>query len=141
MKLLRIIGISTLLLFVLVSCAHHSPMPEPAAHTTFPDSGSSEPGMLRIGWRLQSQENVYGFNVYRAESEDGPWKKANDDIIPGHDTTSTPHTYEFFDTGLTIGKKYYYYIEEVTFDGQQNRISPVQSAVAKHRDHYKKKQK
>ena len=102
----------------------------------FKGSESEDEGMLKIAWRLQSQENVYGFNVYRAESEEGPWEAANTEIIPGHDTTSIPHWYEFYDTGIEFGKTYYYYIEEVTTDGKQNTISPVQSAVAKSPDNY-----
>ncbi len=124
----------------LMSCVRQPVTVQPEAPPLSSVSSAAGEGMLRIGWRLQSQENVYGFNIYRSETEDGPWKRANAQIIPGHDTTSIPHSYEFFDEGLEIGKRYYYYIEEITFEGQQNRISPIQSAEAKHRDHYKKMQ-
>ncbi|MBX3728439.1 MAG: hypothetical protein KF858_04570 [Candidatus Sumerlaeia bacterium] len=103
--------------------------PEPAAPV-------SMEGMLRILWRLQSQENVFGFNVYRSESADGPWERANANVIPGHDTTSTPEVYEFWDTGLEVGKTYHYYVDEVTYSGTTATITPVMAGSAKTREHY-----
>lgn len=96
-------------------------------------------GYLRIAWRLQTQEDVYGFYVYRADSEDGPWEQANDLIVPGHGTTALPQEYAFVDSGLTIGQKYYYYVTEVTLSGAENKITPVLGAEAKPRSYYVEK--
>lgn len=99
----------------------------------------AEPGFVRAYWRLQSQENNYGFNVYRARSEDGPWTRVNSQIIPGHDTTSAVHEYEFFDTGLVIGETYWYYVESVSYDGVHEKITPATSVVSKPRAFYVEK--
>ncbi|MCX7767305.1 MAG: hypothetical protein N2246_11430 [Candidatus Sumerlaeia bacterium] len=129
----RLIRLICLLSLICICCAKHS-----VKIST--DSGESkkEEGMLRIAWRLQTQQNVYGFNVYRGETENGPWVQVNKEIIPGDDTTSLPHTYEFYDRGLEVGKRYYYYVEEVTFDGKTEKITPVQSGVARPVGDYEK---
>lgn len=95
-----------------------------------------EKGMMRLSWRLQSQENVLGFNVYRGESADGPFVQANSEIIPGHDTTSIPQTYEYYDLGLELGKEYHFYVNEVTFSGTTDKISPTFGSTAKPRQFY-----
>jgi hypothetical protein len=110
---------------------HLAPVAESEAAAPVPMEG-----MLRIFWRLQSQENVFGFNVYRGESADGPWERANATVIPGHDTTSTPEVYEFWDTGLEVGKTYHYYVDEVTYSGTTATITPVMAGSAKTRAHY-----
>ncbi|MDK2973573.1 MAG: hypothetical protein PWP23_3328 [Candidatus Sumerlaeota bacterium] len=96
-------------------------------------------GMLRVAWRLQSQENVYGFNIYRGESEEGPWELVNPQPVPGHDTTSQPQSYHYFDEGLEIGRTYCYYVEEITFSGTTDKITPVMCGTAKHRQYYVEK--
>lgn len=93
-------------------------------------------GMLRIAWTLQSQEDVMGFNVYRGATADGPWEKANAEPIPGHDTTMFEQRYDFFDTGLELGREYHYYVEEITYSGGKNKITPTMSSTAKPRQFY-----
>ncbi len=129
----KLIWLMCLLVLACIYCAKPSVSSSPA-----PVETQQEEGMLRIAWRLQTQQNVYGFNVYRAETENGPWIRVNKEIIPGDDTTSLPHTYEFYDKGLEVGKRYYYYVEEITFDGKTEKITPVQSGVAKPVSYYEK---
>lgn len=93
-------------------------------------------GMLRIAWTLQSQEDVLGFNVYRGATTEGPWEKANEKPIPGDDTTMFERKYDFFDTGLEMGREYHYYVEEITFSGTTSKITPVLSSKAKARQYY-----
>ncbi|AXA36708.1 hypothetical protein BRCON_1931 [Candidatus Sumerlaea chitinivorans] len=75
------------------------------------------PGQVRIRWRTESQEDNYGFNIYRAESPDGPYTKINKGIIPGAGTTNIPHDYCYVDRPLPRGKVFYYYIESVSNAG------------------------
>ncbi len=117
------------------SCARSEADLEKAASVELAPEGDTS-GMLRISWRLQSQENVYGFNVYRSLSEEGPWERANDSIVPGHDTTSIPQVYAFHDMGLRLGQTYHYYVEEVTFSGTTDKITPILSSTAKLPQYY-----
>ncbi|MDK2970656.1 MAG: hypothetical protein PWP23_411 [Candidatus Sumerlaeota bacterium] len=116
--------------------------PSPEAPAISPVSDAVETveeqgeGFLRISWRLQTQEDVYGFNVYRADAQEGPYEQINERILPGHGTSALPHEYEYFDRGLTIGQRYYYYVTEVTLSGAENEITPRLSAAAKPRSVY-----
>ena len=88
-------------------------------------------GKVVINWSTESEEDNYGYNIFRAETEDGPFKKINDEIIQGAGTTSDPNEYVFVDQPLEIGKSYYYYIESVSFAGVKERFTPVSKVVVK----------
>jgi len=99
-------------------------------------SAATEEGHLHLQWRVQTQEDVYGFNVYRADLEGGPWQQVNLHVIPGHGTTALPREYEFIDSGLITGQQYYYYVSEVTMSGSENDVTPKMPATAKPRSYY-----
>ena len=75
------------------------------------------PGRVYIRWRTETQEDNYGFNIYRGKSPDGPYEKVNRAIIPGEGTTNIPKDYCFIDQCLPRGEKFYYYIESVSNQG------------------------
>lgn len=77
------------------------------------------PGRVRVSWTLESQENTNGFYIYRATNPDGPYDRVNRFIIPGGGTTNIPQSFCFLDTPLTRGATVYYYIEEVTNNGEK----------------------
>jgi hypothetical protein len=97
-------------------------------------SESKEPmskkwGKVTIRFRMETQDDVYGFNIYRGESEKGPFEKINKDIIIGGGTTTTPKNYEFVDKPLILGKTYFYYLEEQTNSGHKNNITGINPKV------------
>lgn len=75
------------------------------------------PGRVYIRWRTETQEDNYGFNIYRGRAADGPYDKINRAIIPGEGTTNIPKDYCFIDQGLPRGEKFYYYIESISNQG------------------------
>jgi hypothetical protein len=83
----------------------------------------NSPGRVRVRWATESQENVFGFNVMRAETVGGPWVRVNRSVIPGEGTTNLPKSYCYLDTPVERGKTFWYYIEEVMLDGQRKEIS------------------
>lgn len=98
------------------------------------DSRKSEDqdgGKIIIRWRNESEHDNYGFNIYRGESKDGPFKKINKEIIPGAGTTSSPKEYVYVDQPLEIGDTYYYYIESISFAGEKERITPPTRVIVK----------
>lgn len=80
------------------------------------------PGRVRVAWKTESQENTYGFNILRADSESGPYVAINKAIIPGEGTTNVPTAYCFEDTSVKRGQTYFYQIEEVTTLGEKNIV-------------------
>jgi hypothetical protein len=96
--------------------------------TLVPDGS---PGKVRVRWATESQDNVFGFNVMRTTTEGGPYAKINRSVIPGEGTTNLPMSYCYLDTTAERGKTYWYYIEEVTLDGQRKAIEETKGKDGK----------
>jgi hypothetical protein len=93
--------------------------------TTSPDN----PRHITLDWRTESEEENYGFNVYKSESEKGPFTKVNKKVIPGAGTTSIAHDYIYKDYAIKKGETYYYYLESVSLSGEKEKFSPVISVT------------
>ncbi|MCX7918695.1 MAG: hypothetical protein N3A72_03605 [bacterium] len=93
--------------------------------TTTVAQDSAKKGVITLRWRTESEQDNYGFNVYRAESKDGPFEKINPTIIRGHGTTSEPHDYVYVDKEVYKGKTYYYYLMDVDFSGNTKKFTPT----------------
>ena len=90
------------------------------------------PGRVMVRWKLESQENTYGFNIYRSTSgPEGSYQKVNPWLIPGEGTTNVPKTYCFNDTPTTRGAELHYYIEEITMDGMANIVDGTKGTKVK----------
>lgn len=78
-----------------------------------------------IKWSTASEVNNFGYDVYRADSEEGPFRKMTEDPIPGAGTVDTPTSYEFVDDTIAPETVYYYYVESISMDGERERFTPV----------------
>lgn len=83
-----------------------------------------EPGVVRLRWKTESEENSFGFDVMRGSSEEGPFEPANETVIAAAGTSSTPREYIYYDTSVKVGEQYYYYIVEISLAGETEEISP-----------------
>lgn len=105
----------------------------PLAHTpkdVFPPAApisvtiASINNLVSIFWPLNSEPDVAGYNIYRAESEDTPpaqWLKLNPQL---HKTAS------FRDDRVQVGKQYFYQITAVDIYGNESpRSSTVSETV------------
>jgi hypothetical protein len=79
-------------------------------------------GSITLKWRTESEQENYGFNIYRSLSKDGPWEKINPEVVPGHGTTSEPHEYKYPDTNIFKFTQYYYQLEEIDLSGNAKRL-------------------
>jgi len=84
-----------------------------------------------IRWATASEVDNFGFDVYRSESEDGPFDKLNDRVIEGAGTIDEPQRYEFVDDTIDPRKTYYYYVESISMSGVRQRFTPVGKAPPK----------
>ena len=82
-----------------------------------------------IRWSTESEVNTAGFNIYRAESEAGPWIQINDRLIPGSTDPLRGNTYVFTDTEVLAGKTYWYELEEVELGGKTTRLERTQATA------------
>jgi hypothetical protein len=87
---------------------------------------SQTEGTVKVEWSTASEIDSAGFNIYRSENLEGPYEKINTELIPASGDALTGRDYSFIDTNARRGKKYYYELEEVEFNGFASRYDPVQ---------------
>ncbi len=84
-----------------------------------------------LRWSTASEVDNFGFDVYRAESEEGPFVRLNDSPIPGAGTSDVPTYYEYVDDTIAPGLEYFYYIESISIDGEREKFTPTYRAAPK----------
>ena len=81
---------------------------------------------MRVEWSTETEMNTAGFNLYRGESEDGPFGvKVNDQLIPPAADPITGGSYQYIDKTAQPGVTYYYKLEEVEKNGGANSYGPI----------------
>lgn len=91
---------------------------------------SVSPNVIR--WVTQSEEDVFGYDVFRGASETGPFQRINAETILGVGTTDLPQRYQFSDGAIRAGTVYWYYIESVSLSGERSKLTPVYAARRKY---------
>lgn len=84
-------------------------------------------------WTTASEQDNFGYDVYRSESKDGPFVKVTEQPIAGGGTTDETNNYEFRDDTIDPCKDYWYYVESVSTSGQHEKFTPTYEAAAKRR--------
>jgi hypothetical protein len=77
-----------------------------------------------IEWSTASEMDTAGFNLYRSQSEAGPWQRINQSLIPGSDDPLTGGSYQYEDHQVAPGLTYYYMLEDVDTSGATSREGP-----------------
>lgn len=84
-----------------------------------------------LRWTTASEDDNFGFDVYRAESTDGPFVRLNPTPIEGGGTTDEPRSYRFVDATVDPHRTYYYYVESISMSGERQRFTPIGKAGPK----------
>lgn len=84
-------------------------------------------------WTTASEQDNFGFDVFRGDSEKGEFKKLTDKPILGAGTSDETHKYEFRDDTIDPCKDYWYYVEQISTKGVHEKITPTFHAPAKRR--------
>ena len=85
-----------------------------------------------LRWSVANQSPLYGYIVYRAESEKGPFLRLNQDLIKIiADEENKSGSYQWRDNSAVSGKTYWYTVGTVKRDGTKQELTPVQKVVAK----------
>jgi hypothetical protein len=85
-----------------------------------------------IRWQAEKHANVYGYAIYRAFSEQGPYERLTREVIAQvvpEDGGSV--NYAWRDGSAISGKQYWYYIGALLKNGSKQKISPPMAATAK----------
>ncbi|MCX5886023.1 MAG: hypothetical protein NT096_08970 [Proteobacteria bacterium] len=78
-----------------------------------------------IEWVTESEIDNAGFNLYRAESEDGEYIKLNADLIPSEGSAMAGEEYMYIDEELDNHQTYYYLLEDMDLYGITRLHGPV----------------
>ncbi len=115
---------SVLLILALAGLGASVIADEPPAEsqkTAGEQSAESTKNALR--WRTATEVDNFGYNIYRAEAEDGPFERLNSDPIPGAGTSDEPTSYEFIDDTIEPDTTYWYYLESISMSGVKERFT------------------
>lgn len=82
-------------------------------------------------WTTASEDENFGYDVYRAEAEKGPFARLTKQPVLGNGTTAETHKYQYVDADIDPCKEYWYYVESITNDGQREKFTDVFHAPAK----------
>lgn len=78
-----------------------------------------------LDWTTDSEEGLAGWNIFRSSGPLGPFSRINTHLVPGAGVTDRTMNYLFVDATPEPGRKYYYYLEGVTFEGLVERSHPA----------------
>lgn len=84
-----------------------------------------------LNWTTASEQDNFGYDVYRGTSEEGPFNKLTDKPMLGHGTTDETSHYSYRDAGIDPCKDYWYYVESISTSGERERFTPIFKAKAK----------
>ena len=74
----------------------------------------SLPQGIQLSWQSAQENDLIGFNLYRAESPDGAQVQINTDLIPAiNPGQQRGNDYQYLDATAETGKVYYYWVEWV----------------------------
>ena len=78
-----------------------------------------------IQWSTEAEINNAGFNLYRAETEDGEYTQINTSLITAQGSSTQGASYEFIDNDVQNRKTYYYNLEDIDLNGVSTMHGPV----------------
>jgi len=84
-----------------------------------------------LKWSTASEVDNFGFDIYRAGSENGPFIRLNDSPIPGAGTSDLPTYYEYVDDTINPTLEYFYYIESISISGEREKFTPTNRVAPK----------
>ena len=102
------------------------PSPPPAAAV----QASTEAPYNTLTWKTNDVSN-FGYDIYRAESEAGPFVKVNAAPVPGTLKPGKVQTFQYEDRAIDPRKDYWYYVECITLQGERLQFTPILRAPAK----------
>ena len=91
----------------------------------------NEPFTNTLRWKTASEQDNFGYDIFRADSEDGPFEQINTELIEGAFDSDEENAYSYTDTTIDPTKAYWYYVESISMSGVRERFTPILPAKAK----------
>ena len=86
-------------------------------------------GDIRLAWETASETDNAGFHIHRSDTEDGPYARITETIIPAEGGATWGASYAWVDEDVFPGKTYYYKLEDIDNSGNNTMHGP-ESATA-----------
>ena len=80
---------------------------------------------LTITWTTESELDIIGFNLLRSESENGPYIRINDELIPPAMDPNVGGEHSYVDHAVVNGVTYYYKLESIDRQGNTTESEPI----------------
>jgi hypothetical protein len=84
-----------------------------------------------LKWTVTNGVLLYGFQIFRADSESGPFVLQNLPVLRSTSEDNSPVSYQWRDNKVMPGNSYWYYIGLVFKDGHKQNLTDPQKVVAK----------
>ena len=84
-----------------------------------------------LRWSTASEVESFGFDVYRADAQEGPFRRLTASPIPAAGTSDVPTAYAYVDDTIEPDREYFYYVESISLTGERERFTPVIRAAPK----------
>ena len=129
----KLFGILFCVLTLSLSLAIHATArpdtPEAVTYYVSSSTGSDDNDGLSEGKPIKTIAEVdnLGFNIHRGPQKNGPWEQINESLIPSNVPPGSPvgATYEWTDTKVRQGERYFYLLEDVDSSGVKTQHGPV----------------
>ena len=92
-------------------------------------TATSDSNSIILKWETESEANNAGFNIYRAESENGDYIKINRELISAKGSSTQGAAYEFVDSAVQIQITYYYKLEDFDLLGTFRTHGPIHATA------------
>lgn len=86
-------------------------------------------GQVEMKWVTASETDAMGFYLYRSESENSDYVRISDQCLSASGNSSSAHSYAFVDKNVEMGKKYFYKLADIDYNGSVVLHGPVQTEV------------
>jgi hypothetical protein len=78
-----------------------------------------------VEWTTASELDTVGFNLLRAEAQEGPFEQINASLVPAGSDVLTGSDYTFTDSSVQDGITYFYMLEEIDLTGETSHHGPI----------------
>jgi len=96
-----------------------------------PPAEDRDPLRNRVNWATASEVDIFGYDIYRGDSPDGPFERVTIEPIAAAGTTDEPQKYSWIDPTNDPTKDYYYYVENISMSNQREKLTGVGHVPAK----------
>jgi hypothetical protein len=109
-----------------------APVVDSAADTGSAPSTLPAPGTgPLLKWAATDEKHAYGYQIFRADAESGPFVRVNPHTILVHPIAYATYPYLWRDISATVGHTYWYYVGVVYKDGHKQPLSKPQKTFVK----------